>query len=226
MLKMKDFFHAGRLLTLISIALLPISVQAENCTETPVGGQVYSLINAGSGQALDIYGGRRGNGANVIQWPYKASRNQQFLLTDLNNGYWSIKAEHSGRAVDVAGLTRVNGGNILQWDYHGGNNQQWQLERSSSGAYSVVSRHSGKAMSVSGVKPGGNVFQQSDSGSVNQLWYFNPVDGSCGALEPTQEPTLEPTLEPTPEPTQEPTLEPTLEPTQEPTLEPTQEPKQ
>jgi hypothetical protein len=35
----------------------------------------------------------------VIQWPYKESLNQQFLLTDLSNGYWSLTAEHSGLAV-------------------------------------------------------------------------------------------------------------------------------
>jgi pectate lyase len=196
----KRLCHTHALLALLFLGILPISAHAENCTEAPIGDQVYSLINAGSGQALDIYGAKTGNGANVIQWPYKSSSNQQFQLTDLNNGYWSIKSEHSGQAVDLAGWSRTDGGNILQWDYHGGNNQQWQLKRSSSGAYAVVSRHSAKVMSVADNKAGGNVFQQSDSGSPYQLWYFNPVDGSCGTPEPTPEPIPEPTPEPTPEP--------------------------
>jgi pectate lyase len=95
----KHAFIAGSLLTTLSTVVLPVSVQAENCTMAPVDGQIYSLINAGSGQALDIYGSRKGNGANVIQWPYKENLNQQFLLTDLSNGYWSLTAEHSGLAV-------------------------------------------------------------------------------------------------------------------------------
>jgi pectate lyase len=95
MLIKKNLTQVNILLALLSIAFLPISAQAENCTEAPTSGHVYSLINAGCGQALDIYGSRKGNGSNVIQWPYKVSRNQQFHLTDLNNGYWSIKAIHS-----------------------------------------------------------------------------------------------------------------------------------
>ena len=82
-------FYIRSLLISLSIGLLPVAAQADNCTGDVIDGQVYSLINAGSGQALDIYRELRRNGANVIQWPYKASRNQQFHLTDLNNGYWS-----------------------------------------------------------------------------------------------------------------------------------------
>jgi pectate lyase len=201
---------ASPFLALTLLFVLIADAFAENCTEAPVGGQVYSLINAGSEQALDIYGGGTANGANLIQWPYKASRNQQFLLTELDNGYWSIKAEHSGQAVDVAGASKEDGGNILQWNYHGGNNQQWQLKRSSNGAYSLVSRHSGHVMTVADdANAGGNVFQQTDSGTSNQLWYFNPIDRSCGVSEPTPEPTTEPTPEPTPEPTTEPNSETT-----------------
>jgi pectate lyase len=218
----KNLHQSSTLLVLLSIVLLPFSAQAENCTNTPVDGQVYSLINAGSGKALDIYYEKKSNGANVIQWPYKASSNQQFLLSDLNNGYWSIKAMHSGLAVNAARRSRKDGGNILQWSYHGGKNQQWQLQRSNSGAYAVVSRHSGKNMSVAGKRSGGNVFQQHDRDSSEQLWYLNPIDGSCDTAEPTPEPIQEPISTPAPtlEPT--PTPEPTLEPT--PTPEPTQEP--
>lgn len=209
----KPTFLFRALSGVLSMGLLAFSAQAENCTDAPVDGQVYSLINAGSGQALDIYGAKRDNGANAIQWSYKASRNQQFRLADLSNGYWSIKAEHSGRSLDVAGWAREDGGNILQWDYHGGNNQQWQLKRAGNGAYVVLARHSGKAMTGAG----GNVYQQGDNGSSNQLWYFNPVDGSCGTTEST--PTPEPVPTPTPEPTPEPAPVPT--PTPEPTPEPT-----
>ncbi len=50
-----------------------------------LGNKVYSLINAGSGRALDIYRNKKHNGVTVIQFPCKASSNQQFPLTDLNN---------------------------------------------------------------------------------------------------------------------------------------------
>jgi pectate lyase len=192
---------AVNLLTIILLSGLPLSAQAENCTEAPIGGQVYSLINAGSGLALDVYGNRIGNGINLIQWPYKASSNQQFLFHDLNNGYWSIMAKHSGQVLSVAAKALVDGGNILQWNYNGGSNQQWQLKRSESGLYTVIARHSGKLMTVSGDTAGGRVFQQSDNSSANQLWHLNPIDENCNITKPTQEPTAIPTTELTEEPT-------------------------
>jgi hypothetical protein len=45
---------------------------------------------------------KKHNGVTVIQFPCKASSNQQFPLTDLNNGYWSLKAMRCSHAVDVA----------------------------------------------------------------------------------------------------------------------------
>ncbi len=166
-------------------AVLPLllflvqSVEADNCTADPLSGHYYSLINYGSGKALDISGASTANVANVIQWNYKASPNQQFYLTDLSNGYWSIMASHSGRSLDVASWSTQEGGNIQQYDYHGGNNQQWQLKRSTTGAFNIVSHYSGKSLTVADGANGGNVYQQSDSASAYQRWYLNPVDIAC-----------------------------------------------
>lgn len=155
---------------------------AANCTEDPVSSHYYSVINYGSGKALDISGSETGNGGNAIQWTNNASRNQQFYLTDLGNGYWSIAASHSGRALDVSGWSSDEGANVQQWDYHGGNNQQWQLKHSTTGAFNIVSRHSGKSLTVANASNGGNVYQQSDAASPYQRWYLNPVDISCADL--------------------------------------------
>jgi hypothetical protein len=56
MFNKKKSFHASGLLTSLSRGLLPAITQAENCIEAPVGGQVYSLINAGCGLAHHVYG--------------------------------------------------------------------------------------------------------------------------------------------------------------------------
>lgn len=197
--RMSDMFNLVKqynraICFLLSMLILSFSIpaSAENCSDAPASERDYSIINSGSGYALDVRGNSTDNGANITQWRYKANLNQQFHLTDLGNGYWSIKALHSNKAVDVAGQSEADGANILQWAYHGGNNQQWQLKRSAAGSYAVVSRHSGKAMSVANATLGGNVFQQSDQSSSNQLWYFNPVDNNCrasGVPDPTPAPS-------------------------------------
>jgi len=182
-MKISSQFPNSSLLALLPLLFLAQSVQADNCTADPVSEHYYSLINYGSGKALDISGAATANGGNVIQWPYKGSLNQQFYLTDLGNGYWSMAASHSGRAVDVSGWSTADGANVQQWDYHGGNNQQWQLKRSTTGAFNIVSYHSGKSLTVANAADGGNVYQQGDSASPYQRWYLNPVDIGCGSSE-------------------------------------------
>lgn len=176
--------NAHRLLKGCLLAALPLlafsqTAQADNCTADPLGEHYYSLINYGSGKALDISGASTANVANVIQWDQHGNSNQQFYLSDLGNGYWSILAAHSGRSLDVASWSMQDGGNIQQYDYHGGNNQQWQLKRSATGAFNIVARHSGKSLSVADASNGGNVYQQSDSAAAYQRWYLNPVDIAC-----------------------------------------------
>jgi pectate lyase len=182
-MKFSMLLHANSLLSLLSLFTISYTASAANCTSTPVSDQYYNIINYGTGKALDISGGETGNGGNAIQWTANGSRNQQFYLTDLGNGYWSMAASHSGRVVDVSGWSTADGANIHQWDYHGGSNQQWQLKHSSTGAFNIVSRHSGKSLTVANATNGGNVYQQSDSASPNQRWYFNPVDTSCGGAD-------------------------------------------
>ncbi len=151
-----------------------------HCTSDPLSGGYYSLVNQGSGKALDIAYAATDNGGNLIQWPYGAARNQQFQLADLGNGYWSLSAVHSGLALDVSGWSGEEGGNVQQWQYHGGSNQQWALQRSTTGLFTILSRHSGKALSVADGQAGSNVYQQSDRASAYQRWYLDPVDGRCG----------------------------------------------
>ncbi|MGD8913472.1 MAG: hypothetical protein PVJ68_12130, partial [Candidatus Thiodiazotropha sp.] len=56
----KNYLLAGKsLLSTLSIVVLVIFAQAGNCTESSVNGLVYNLINAGSGQAVDVDGMNR-----------------------------------------------------------------------------------------------------------------------------------------------------------------------
>jgi hypothetical protein len=165
--------------------------KAENCTNSPVNGLSYSIVNHGSGEALDISGSSTANGGNLIQQPYTGRSSQQFYLNDLGNGYWSIQASHSDLSLNVAWQSVEEGANIHQWDYYGGNNQQWVLRQTASGYFKIESRHSGKSMSVGNDSHGANVYQQTDTASPYQRWYLNPVDETCSGASYDEEQTCE-----------------------------------
>jgi hypothetical protein len=172
-----------RLLVLAKPLLIVSSFacNAVNSTHVPVNAQYYSIVNHGSGKALQISDTSTANGDNVIQWAYKGSSNQLFYLTDLGNGYWSIQASHSSLALNVARSSVEDGANILQWDYYGGKNQQWELRKTVSGEFKIISRQSGKSMTVGNDSNGANVYQQTHIASPYQRWYLNPVGGSSSS---------------------------------------------
>ncbi|MBB3063469.1 RICIN domain-containing protein [Microbulbifer rhizosphaerae] len=162
------------------VALAASDVRAENCDAPPTSGDAYNLVNRGSGYALDVAGNSSQDGANVLQWSEHGGTNQQFLATDLGNGYWSLLAVHSGSSLEVADSSSSDGANVQQMTYDdGATNQQWQFKKSSSGGFAVVARHSGKPITAESSSRGANVSQTTLSGDSLQRWYFNPVDGNC-----------------------------------------------
>ncbi len=177
-----------RLARLLVSSVLPVAAsltlasntQAANCTASPVSGQVYSIINLTSGKGLDIPGASTTAGTQIQQWGYTGGSHQQFLLTDLGNGYWSITARNSNLLLDVSGASKNDGASVVQWSTTGGTNQQWQLKQSTTGAFNIVSRNSAKSLTVADSNSGSKLYQQTDTASGFQRWYLNPVSGSCG----------------------------------------------
>lgn len=172
----------GLLSPLLAVTGLGLSslVMAENCVELPVSGNVYNLVNLGSGKYMDVQSASSANGANILQWSGNGKPNQQFTVTDLKNGYWSIRPVHSNKAVDLYSWSKEDGGTIKQWEYWGGQTQQWKLAKSGSDGVKVASAYTGKLISVANNNNGADVFQKTDGNSRYQIWNFNPVNGSCG----------------------------------------------
>lgn len=168
------------LLPLVAVLALAPSVEAANCTAAPVSGQVYSIINLASGKGLDISGASTARGTQVQQWGYGGGTHQQFLLTDLGNGYWSITAKNSNLLLDVSGASANDGASVVQWSSTSGANQQWQLKQSTTGAFNIVSRNSAKSLTVADSNSGSKLYQQTDTAGGLQRWYLNPVSGTCG----------------------------------------------
>ncbi|RKS81960.1 ricin-type beta-trefoil lectin protein [Haloarcula quadrata] len=142
-----------------------------------VSGEAYVLRNRNSGKALDVEFASTSDGANVHQYEYSGGDNQQWVVTDLGNGYYKLEAVHSGKALDVDAASTSDGANVQQYAYAGGENQQWAIEENADGSYRLLARHSGKALDVeaASTSDGANVQQYSYVGGDNQKWTFEQL---------------------------------------------------
>lgn len=154
---------------------------ADNCTAAPVSGQLYSIINLGSGLALDVNTSDTSATPNVITYEYWEAPNQQFYLYQQDNGYWRIQSAYNDMDLEVLNVSDSDGANVDTYGYWGGDNQLWELKASTTGAYNIVAKHSGKSLTVAGSENVSNVYQNADAAESSQRWFLNPVNGSCGS---------------------------------------------
>ncbi|MFJ4680369.1 alpha-galactosidase [Kitasatospora sp. NPDC088783] len=132
----------------------------------------YQLVNAATGQYLDVSGGSTADGAGLVQAAANGATDQQWQLAPTGDGYFRIDNVRSGRLVNVPGPTTVPGTQLIQYhdDHH--DNSQWKLTPTGTGAYTVTSRYDGQNIAVSG----GSVVQQTAAaGSTAQQWTLVPV---------------------------------------------------
>jgi hypothetical protein len=167
---------AGALMSLMSCISL-----AANCSNLPVSGKTYTLLNEGSGLYLDVAGKDTKDGADVIQWTSTGGTNQQWTLADLGGGAWSIRPVHSNKSLDVYNWSNADKTPIKQWGYSGQDNQRWNLNTTANGGIKIVSVFSKLPLAVPDSNKNSKLMQLTDSTSAYQRWYFNPVDGVCAS---------------------------------------------
>ena len=139
----------------------------------------YYIENQHSGMVLDIEGGNKDNGANLIQYTRNGGQNQQWKVAEAENGYAKITSVLHGKAIDVADLSKENGANIHIWEYVNGDNQKWQIRAVGDGYYNIVNKLSGLSMDNDGwsTKAGANIIQWAlGNKQANQLWKFELVN--------------------------------------------------
>ena len=122
------------------------------------------------------------NNANVGLWPIGDTIRPQdtFTLTNLGNGYYSIKQLGTEMAVDVTGASPNAQTNIQMFECNNNDNQQWKICYDSSiNAYTLQAKCSGMYLTVQGgtVINGSNVYQNIKSTiSEAQGWLFIPYN--------------------------------------------------
>lgn len=136
-------------------------------------GSVYSLINTGSGKALDAAG--TSDGSNVQIWSWLGNNNQKWTLTSNTDGTYTLTSLASGKALDSAGTG--DGANVQVWQNFGNANQKWIIAPNSDGSFELKASNSGKALDVAsgGTADGTNVQIYSSNGSSAQRWQLIKV---------------------------------------------------
>ena len=145
-------------------------------------GSGYAIINAKSGLALDIYGGKTNNGTGMIIYDAKGSKNQQFTLQStqlVTTGTYVITSELALPLVlDAKGTSASAKDNIELGRSLGASSQKYKITHLGEGVYSVVNDATGKAITVEGGSEanGANVGQADYQDLDEQKWVIGVSD--------------------------------------------------
>ena len=123
------------------------------------------------------------DGANIQQWGFMGTTNQQFTFTHLGNDVYKIICVKSGRSIDVSQASTADGANVQQWGYVSGANQQFLMVPVDSDYYKIVAKHSGKLVEVSDFSTvyGGNIQQWSDVNQISGQWKLSRLGAAIPA---------------------------------------------
>lgn len=91
---------------------------------------IASCVGDGGTYVLDIAGKKSDNGTNINIYKYNGGTNQQFMLTQNDDGSYKIRTRVSGEnsAIEVADASKTSGANVQEWEVNGANCQDWILE--------------------------------------------------------------------------------------------------
>ncbi|WP_367138275.1 family 43 glycosylhydrolase [Saccharothrix sp. HUAS TT1] len=139
--------------------------------ETGGSGARVRIRNQHSGLCLDDYEFVTTPGAEVRQWTCNTEPVQQWYLTAVGSGYYTVANGHSGLCLDNKDFATAPGSVVQQWTCNGLTVQQWRLT-TTNGATTLVNRHSGLCLDNynSGAEPGAEVRQWTCNGQANQQW--------------------------------------------------------
>lgn len=139
---------------------------------------VYFLRNKASNLNMDITGGYEAvtDGAKFIQSAATSTINQQFKLTHLGDGTYSLIAMNSDKSLDIDGLSIADGAAVQQWTYYGAANQQFIVIKSpTDGYYKFISKHSGKLLEPATSVTQAVLRQYYDYNQSKAQWKLMPV---------------------------------------------------
>lgn len=149
---------------------------------------------------LDVPAGSSLDNVLVQQFVWHGGPNQQWLVTDLGDGFCSIVSVATGKALDIPGGLAIPQLPVQQFGLHGGPNQQWRFVTLPAvtgptlfrpEVHQIINRATGMALDVpGGSQSSGLTIQQFPPHSGwNQTWILEPSP----SLQQMQRLTFSPT---------------------------------
>jgi Ricin-type beta-trefoil lectin domain-like len=145
-------------------------------TTVNTGNTYYQIVNRNSGLVMDVSGGSKIAGAQVIQWTNHSGPNQQWALVPDGVNYQIVNV-NSTLALDVSNSSLNDLANVIQETPNSSSfSQQWYLVPD--GGYDVIANfNSNRVADVSGASKnaGAPVIQYGFKNGLNQQWELVPV---------------------------------------------------
>ncbi|MDQ6417912.1 AbfB domain-containing protein [Paenibacillus sp. LHD-117] len=136
---------------------------------------IYRFAVRLDGKAMEAAG--TSNGADVRKSTYTGGANQQWMVTHLGGGQYSIRNVQSCLYLDVASGSLAHGAGFQLWSGNGGDNQRFAFIPTGEGYFRMTPAHSNKPADVTGVSTaeGVPIQQWRYILGSHQQWRLEPV---------------------------------------------------
>jgi arabinogalactan endo-1,4-beta-galactosidase len=144
---------------------------------SPIGGQLYYLVNQLSGLQADLNNNSTAPGDHLVQQPRSFTNvSQRWTFTAVSGGVWQISNARNGLCFDstnLAGVTYV----VQNPCIAGTVTQQWVLTAASNGYYTISNNNTGLAIDLASATSGAFLDETAPSGSAtqSQQWLLRPA---------------------------------------------------
>lgn len=130
------------------------------------------------GKAMEANG--TANGAQVRKSTYTGASNQQWTVTHLGGGQYSIKNVQSGLSLDIASQSLDHGAKFQLWSSTSGDNQKFAFIPTGEGYYRITPVHTNKPADVvnNSTAEGALIQQWRYTLGANQQWKLEPISAN------------------------------------------------
>lgn len=169
--------------------LLKLSPYTNRSNKAIESGKTFKIVARHSDKALQV----NADGVKVEQSTYINGANQQWMITDVGEGFYKITDPASGKALEVCNASMDNGGTVQLAAYNNSFNQKWTIDSIDSQYFRLINQNSGKAMEIAsaGLADGAGANQWEYMNQTNQQWIIDTVSSSHTAVVDVKSPGTE-----------------------------------
>ena len=152
--------------------IMPVPSGDESLAAAITSGESYKIVARNSSLALTVKSSSSQPGAQIEQRSFTGSDNQNWVITNLGNGYYKIISKNSGLALAITNSSMDKGATLDQQTYSGQDHQLWKISNLGNRYHVITSKFSQKCMDVTGnvVTEGAIIHQWPFLGGFNQQW--------------------------------------------------------